>query len=210
MKKQIELNIASAQDAQVLHAQLTATAAGRDLLAAEHDMTPPEKGKGAGLYLRMPGAERTHVWHRFAFDPTHLDIEAKRAFTQGWCWLLALEIASATGWPLVVIARNPRFTKRADVINDWRHVFVRMPSGNLLDVNGIHTPDQVRAAGSTFGRWPSLARISRTELARDGRRDCDAGHKLAAYNLCVTRRTARTLVERLVREAAALEGAAAA
>lgn len=73
--------------------------------------------------------------------PGVLDGYAKRAFKYGACGALAIALHDETGWPIVAItdAHNV-FDGRAGE-GSALHWTVRHPSGLLLDVDGLHTPE---------------------------------------------------------------------
>lgn len=67
-------------------------------------------------------------------EPTTICPEVIEAFTNGWCWALAVALA----------AQLPN----AEVIglgsDVWLHVLLRTPDGRFLDVRGLRTWDEVR------------------------------------------------------------------
>jgi hypothetical protein len=56
-------------------------------------------------------------------------------FTGGYCHRLAQALHERTGWPQVVVSDGP------DGQVGWVHAGVRTPSGEILDVRGLHTED---------------------------------------------------------------------
>ncbi|WP_251151388.1 hypothetical protein [Cellulosimicrobium sp. Marseille-Q4280] len=56
-------------------------------------------------------------------------------FTGGYCHRLAQALHERTGWPQVVIADGP------NGVVGWVHAGVRTPSGQILDVRGLHSED---------------------------------------------------------------------
>lgn len=82
-----------------------------------------------------------------AFDgltPGVIDGRALRIFKYGGCGALAIAIHRATGWPIVAI------TDAHNVFDDGKagggsamHWTVQHPSGKLLDIDGLHDPDNL-------------------------------------------------------------------
>lgn len=63
-------------------------------------------------------------------------------FTSGDCHILAQQIHKKTGWPLYVFNPSPDdefYGKYGDF-----HAFVKHPSGKYLDVEGLHTPRELK------------------------------------------------------------------
>lgn len=199
MKKAIDLTIAEQADALALQAALSATEAGRAILSTEYECPTDIGLVGDGLHQRYDARGPHHC--SFSFQPEHIDINSKRGYTQGWCWLLALEIAEATGWPIILVTRSRTAKTAADVKETWSHALVRTPSGHLLDINGIRTEDEVCRANGEFGIPGLTARCSKPFMAREGRHFRQCSRKVAAYNAHLTRRVIRELTERLVAEA---------
>lgn len=76
--------------------------------------------------------------------PGVLDGIAKRAFKFGDCDILAVALHDATGWPIVKI------TDKHNVFDDGEagggsalHYMVRHPDGGLVDVDGLHSEDEI-------------------------------------------------------------------
>lgn len=64
-----------------------------------------------------------------------IDREARQVFTRGQCMALAAALSEANaGTP--VVAYTPGTSSLA-------HALVRLPSGALLDIDGVHDPDEV-------------------------------------------------------------------
>ncbi len=57
-------------------------------------------------------------------------------FTCGDCHILAKRIAKVTGWDLCTFVDEEG--------DPFLHAFVRMPDGNILDVNGVQTEEAFR------------------------------------------------------------------
>jgi hypothetical protein len=82
-------------------------------------------------------------------DPTKLtpgvlDGYAQRAFKYGACGALAIAIHDSTGWPIYAV------TDSHNVFEDGQagggsalHWVVRRPDGALIDVDGVHTADEL-------------------------------------------------------------------
>ena len=62
------------------------------------------------------------------------------AFTEGDCWALAHEISALTGWGIFAVGGQYDYDS-AETVADrgWDHMFVRHPSGYLVDIEGVHT-----------------------------------------------------------------------
>lgn len=58
-----------------------------------------------------------------------MDISDIKRFTEGDCYVLALEINKLTGWPVVDIGQV--------------HAVVKTPCNNYLDIEGLHTKEEV-------------------------------------------------------------------
>lgn len=56
-------------------------------------------------------------------------------FTEGDCHILAQAIHNLTGWPMYAF----NWSNRPDL-----HCFVKIPSGNFLDIQGISTPKEMK------------------------------------------------------------------
>jgi hypothetical protein len=65
-----------------------------------------------------------------------------KAYTEGDCWLLALELRRLTGFPMVFSV----WTEDHSEIDewDWDHVAVRLPDGRVMDVTGVKDEDVFR------------------------------------------------------------------
>lgn len=75
--------------------------------------------------------------------PGVLDGYAIRAFSYGACGGLAIALHDATGWPIIAItdAHNVHDGKAGG--GSAMHWTVRHPSGKLLDVDGLHDPEDL-------------------------------------------------------------------
>jgi hypothetical protein len=74
-----------------------------------------------------------------------LDAEATRLFTFGHCAILAWGIHEKTGLPLAV------FTSQNTEKNGWSgHVAVQLSDGNLFDVQGITTAEEIASRYRTL------------------------------------------------------------
>lgn len=62
-------------------------------------------------------------------------------FTEGDCWLLAWELHTRGGWPIVVMCRDFPQTS-------WEHVFVEVEPGRYLDIEGFHSAEELEQAWS--------------------------------------------------------------
>lgn len=63
--------------------------------------------------------------------PPQQSADPEALFTLRWCHVLAHAIHDRTGWPVVVVG---------DVHSGWVHAGVKMPTGQILDVAGRHSP----------------------------------------------------------------------
>lgn len=68
------------------------------------------------------------LWDREAHKPSDL---AFKVYMEGDCWKLAYALHELTGWELYTMspANDPY---------DWTHVMVKTPTGQFMDVTGIH------------------------------------------------------------------------
>ncbi|WP_325705952.1 hypothetical protein [Amycolatopsis sp.] len=84
--------------------------------------------------------------------PGVIDDEARRAFTNGQCHALALALNEETGWPMVQVG-----------VHGYggipRHWMVETPNGDLLDIKGLSTYEDVadRWAGDIVSGEPEDA-----------------------------------------------------
>ena len=77
--------------------------------------------------------------------PGELDGYAMHAFKYGACGALALAIHDATGWRIVGITDSHNVESRRLGGGSCMHWAVMHPSGQLLDVDGLHDPDEMTA-----------------------------------------------------------------
>jgi len=65
---------------------------------------------------------------------------ADDVFTNHHCWYLAWVLHTKTGWPIVAVTD-------ADAVGEgnygWVHVLVQTPTGDLLDVQGHQSPQDI-------------------------------------------------------------------
>jgi len=78
---------------------------------------------------------------------SELDSETRETYTEGDCYLLALELHRLGLGELVAVI-DP--TKPAGTRRDWTHMAVRTPEGYILDADGLNEPGLIR---SNYG-WP--------------------------------------------------------
>ncbi len=83
------------------------------------------------IELRGPSSEV------FLVDEGKLDERAWLAFIYGQCHGLALALHNRTGWPLVAVV---------DDNGACGHVCVRRPDGQIVDVTGAHTSEEMASA----------------------------------------------------------------
>lgn len=74
-----------------------------------------------------------------------VDDDARKVFTNGWCWALTAQLAAARGWePVALFASDGEW---------WLHTGALRPDGVVVDIEGGHRPDawardwSVRLAG---------------------------------------------------------------
>lgn len=75
--------------------------------------------------------------------PGVLDGYAKRAFKYGACGALAIALHDATGWPIVAITDAHNVYGEDAGGGSALHWTVRTPEGLLLDVDGLHTTEEL-------------------------------------------------------------------
>ena len=79
--------------------------------------------------------------------PGVIDPAARQAFKYGACSALAIVLHDATGWPIIAITdhHNVHDIDGEKVAGGGSalHWCVRTPSGQLLDVDGLHDPDEI-------------------------------------------------------------------
>ena len=63
-----------------------------------------------------------------------IDANARHAFTRGGCGALAVAIHDLTGWPIIAAGHCDGLVM---------HYLVRNPAGQLVDINGAHSDDDV-------------------------------------------------------------------
>lgn len=68
------------------------------------------------------------------YTPTPRTVEI---FTEGDCWLLALSLRRLAGIPLVFFMSDG-----CEDLEAWHHVAVLLPNGNVLDIEGVSTPNK--------------------------------------------------------------------
>lgn len=61
-----------------------------------------------------------------------LTFAAVQAFTYGDCWALAEAMSQQSGYPVVSVSGAER---------GWVHAGVLLPSGEVLDAEGVHAPE---------------------------------------------------------------------
>jgi hypothetical protein len=100
-------------------------------------------------------------------SPGVIDDAARTAFHNGHCLALARALAEQTGWPVVAHLSRPGdlmfergmdgSTIAADLPTEvWAdafvHALVETPDGMLLDIDGLHDPDEYRqSAYDSYG-----------------------------------------------------------
>lgn len=72
-----------------------------------------------------------------------LDAEETIAFTKGDCWALALDMHQRYNLPLCFVIASEAPMPVIDKEVWWVHVFNVLPNGLLIDVNGIHTEQEM-------------------------------------------------------------------
>lgn len=95
-------------------------------------------------------------------DTTGLFTEREiEAFNYGDCWLLALAIHRLTDWKIVGVGVKGQEDRGG--YRDWCHIAVQTPNNKILDINGVHTKDEVIQRWS-LAMWKALNSPVRVEL----------------------------------------------
>ena len=120
-------------------------------------------------------------------SPGVLDGSAQHAFSLGACGALAIALHDHTGWPLVLVTdaasayspnaeanlatadeharANP--ANRAGLGASGLHWLVLHPTGKLLDVDGLHSPEEVLAEYEGHGDEDCDGRVAIAQAGRD-------------------------------------------
>lgn len=77
--------------------------------------------------------------------PGVIDEYAKRAFLYGACGGLAIALHDHTGWPIVAITDQHNIFGDKAGGGSALHWTVRHPDGQLLDIRGLHDPQDLIA-----------------------------------------------------------------
>jgi hypothetical protein len=85
------------------------------------------------------------LWAEFPVTAGVLDEEALEALTNGYCWMFAIELHRATGWPIALVSHlnaldNP---SREQIIESWTHAVAVAPGPWLCDATGTWEPDDL-------------------------------------------------------------------
>lgn len=83
------------------------------------------------------------------------------AFNYGDCWLLALAIHQITDWKIVGVGVKGQESRGG--YRDWCHIAVQTPNNKILDINGLHTKDEVIRKW-TLAMWKALKAPVQIEL----------------------------------------------
>lgn len=75
--------------------------------------------------------------------PGVLDPRAERAFSTGGCGSLAIALHDALGWPIVAITDAHNVFEGKAGGGSALHWTVQRPDGKLVDVDGLHDPDEL-------------------------------------------------------------------
>ncbi|OCI32834.1 zinc ribbon domain-containing protein [Oerskovia enterophila] len=108
---------------------LGASSADRDALSSAQDVRAVSDPPGGTSALPTAGGEEDSTWP----GVTDADVEA---FTLSGCDVLANELHSRTGWPVVLVCDGP-----AGGLG-WVHAGVQAPDGRVIDAAGIHDSDK--------------------------------------------------------------------
>lgn len=66
--------------------------------------------------------------------------EIINSFNYGDCWVLALILKRITGWNMVGVGVQGQ--SQAGGMREWCHIAVQTPTGEIVDINGIHEPEE--------------------------------------------------------------------
>lgn len=100
------------------------------------------------IELHIPGEKVLVLREEGKLDPAAL-----LAFLGGHCHSLALALHERTGWPLVAFDNG-----RGECV----HVCVQRPDGQIVDITGAHSPEEMTAAVSGGG---TIRPVTERELA---------------------------------------------
>jgi hypothetical protein len=100
-------------------------------------------GSTADAFIGQSGSSR---YAEFPVTPGKLDEQAVEALTNGYCWMLAIELHRATRWPIALASGQLCMTEhvtRELVIEQWDHALVQEPDGWLHDAAGTYLPEEL-------------------------------------------------------------------
>lgn len=112
---------------------------------------------------------------QWQLTPGTITPAAVEAFTRGACAGLAIALHDATGWPIIEVGHCDGLPL---------HFTVRHPSGQMLDIRGLHTDEAMR------DEWEFEADdgiVALTEVARDSVVTCyrvDCGEPVPMDLVC--------------------------
>jgi hypothetical protein len=75
--------------------------------------------------------------------PGVIDGTAERVFSYGGCGALAIAIHHATGWPIVAVTDAHNVYDGRAGGGSAMHWLVQHSSGKLLDIDGLHDPEEM-------------------------------------------------------------------
>jgi len=108
---------------------------------------------------------------KLAATTPELTPEMQRQFTYGACGGLAIALHDATGWPLVMVTDAENVTGGlAHMGASGIHWLVRRPDGMLVDVDGVHRPEDVLTRyedESDWGEGEALGEASREDAVEE-------------------------------------------
>lgn len=61
------------------------------------------------------------------------------SFNYGDCWVLAVIIKKLIGWNIICVGVEGQ--SQSGGMREWCHIAVQAPSGHIVDINGVHTPE---------------------------------------------------------------------
>jgi hypothetical protein len=106
--------------------------------------------------------------HDHGLTPGSIDGAARTAFRYGGCGALAIAIHDATGWPIAAITDHDNVYDGRIGMGSALHWTVLHPSGQMLDIEGLHDTDTLTAeyhfdADDEQAAWGLASRESAVE-----------------------------------------------
>lgn len=109
------------------------------------------------LQKEITRSQLMKIHEKFSFDP-----DVVQAFTEGDCAHLAIAVKKLTGWDLIAHYDSSDF-ENADEM-PWDHFAVILPSGEILDITGIHNEASFRQQWNLFGPRSFIAIINDEDI----------------------------------------------